>query len=305
MNLDLKKSTKNVAKIILYPFMSLVFLCMRHKKYQIIDDELTIMKVIHEGYSISRFGDGEFLWILGKNKKSFQDNSEKMSNELKAILQDYKLNNRKVLLGIYGTLNDLSKHTYKSKVFWKYFLIKYGKQVYNFLPDDVVYCDTAITRPYMDYKNKNFNVMRKKFDNLKKLWNNRDVIIVEGEYTRLGIGNDLFDNCKSIKRIICPPKNAYYKYEDIAESIRRNADKKSLVLMSLGPTATILSYNMSKEGYQCIDTGHIDIEYMWFKNGATKKENIVGKYVNEVKKEKPDDINDDKYFSQILETISL
>ena len=157
----------------------------------------------------------------------------------------------------------------------------------------------------MDYKNKNFNVMKKKFDNLKKIWNNRDVIIVEGEYTRLGIGNDLFDNCKSIKRIICPPENAYYKYEDIAESIRRNANKKSLILMSLGPTATILSYNMSKEGYQCIDTGHIDIEYMWFKNGATKKENIVGKYVNEVKKEKPDDINDDKYFSQILETISL
>ena len=50
---------------------------------------------------------------------------------------------------------------------------------------------------------------------------------------------------------------------------------------------------------------YTDIEYMLFKNGATKKENIVGKYVNEVKKEKPDDINDDKYFSQILETISL
>ena len=73
MNLDLKKNAKNVAKIILYPFMSLIFVCMRHKKYRIIDDELTIMKVINEGYSISRFGDGEFLWILGKNKKSFQD----------------------------------------------------------------------------------------------------------------------------------------------------------------------------------------------------------------------------------------
>ena len=39
----------------------------------------------------------------------------------------------------------------------------------------------------------------------------RDVIICEGEKTRMGVGNDLLDNCKSIKRIICPSENAFDK----------------------------------------------------------------------------------------------
>lgn len=301
----IKKKIKNVMKLILYPFLSLAYACMGKKKYKILDNQITIQKIKEEHYSISRFGDGEFLWILGKNKKSFQDNSEKMATDLKNILKDYKTNNRNILVGIYGTLNSLSGHTYRSKVFWKYFLLKYGKKIYEFLPDNVTYCDTSITRPYMDYKNKSKDIMQKKFDLLKTIWDDRNIIIVEGEYTRLGVGNNLFDNCKSIKRIICPPKNAYYKYNEIAEAIRRNANKENLILMSLGPTATILSYNMSKEGYQCIDTGHIDIEYMWFENGSVVKENIVGKYVNEVKKDRPENIDDEKYFSQIIEKILL
>lgn len=305
MKCEFKKKIKDIGKLLVYPFLSLYYACMKKKKYNIIDDELAVEKIINERYSISRFGDGEFLWILGKNKKSFQDNSKELSSDLKNILKDYENNSRKILVGIYGTLNDLSKHTYRSKVFWKYFLIKYGKKIYDFLPDSTMYCDTAITRPYMDYKQKDNSIMHKKFDNLKKIWNDRDVIIVEGEYTRLGVGNDLFDNCSSIKRIICPPKNAYYKYDEIVKAIRRSANDESLILMSLGPTATILSYNMAKEGFQCIDTGHVDIEYMWFKNGAKKKENVSGKYVNEVKKEKPEDINDDKYISQIIEKILL
>ena len=41
---------------------------------------------------------------------------------------------------------------------------------------------------------------------LKKLWDKKDIIIIEGEHTRFGIGNNLLDNAKSFKRIICPSK---------------------------------------------------------------------------------------------------
>ena len=44
---------------------------------------------------------------------------------------------------------------------------------------------------------------------LKTLWSGRDVVIIEGEKSRLGIGNNLFDNMKSIQRIICPVINAF------------------------------------------------------------------------------------------------
>ena len=137
-----------------------------------------------------------------------------------------------------------------------------------------------------------------KFKNLKKIWNNREIIIIEGQYTKLGIGNNLFDNCKSIGRIICPATNAFDKYDEIVKEIRKQS-KDKLILMSLGPTATVLAYDMSKEGYQCIDTGHVDIEYMWFLNSAKNKEEVEGKFVNEVSS-KVESIMDEKYTNQII-----
>ena len=58
--------------------------------------------------------------------------------------------------------------------------------------------------------------------------------------------------------------------------------KNSLILIALGPTATVLAYDLCKLGYQAIDVGHIDIEYEWLMMGAKHKVNITSKYVNEV-----------------------
>ena len=43
------------------------------------------------------------------------------------------------------------------------------------------------------------------------MWNNIDVLIVEGEHTRFGVGNDLLAIAKGVERIICPDKNAFNK----------------------------------------------------------------------------------------------
>ena len=39
--------------------------------------------------------------------------------------------------------------------------------------------------------------------------------------------------------------------------------KSVLFLVALGPTATVLAYDLSKIGYQAIDIGHIDISFVW------------------------------------------
>ena len=36
------------------------------------------------------------------------------------------------------------------------------------------------------------------------------------------------------------------------------------MLIALGPTATILAYDLAEKGVQALDVGHIDIEYEWF-----------------------------------------
>ena len=81
-------------------------------------------------------------------------------------------------------------------------------------------------------------------------------------------------------------------------------DKDSLILIALGPTATILSYDLYKLGFQAVDIGHIDIEYEWFLQGAQVKSIVKNKYNYEANGIiKDDDFKDEKYESQILSII--
>ena len=139
---------------------------------------------------------------------------------------------------------------------------------------------------------------------MKKIWDKKDVVIIEGEQSRLGIGNDLFDNMKSIQRIICPSENAFEIYDKIYNEALK-IDKDKLVLLALGPTATVLAYDLFKAGYQAIDIGHVDIEYEWFLRKATKKIKIESKYVTEVKegRENIQEVKDEKYKNEIVARI--
>lgn len=54
-----------------------------------------------------------------------------------------------------------------------------------------------------------------------------------------------------------------------------------MFIIALGPTATVLAYDLSEAGYQALDMGHFDIEYEWFKMGVTSKVPVTGKFSNE------------------------
>ena len=48
-----------------------------------------------------------------------------------------------------------------------------------------------------------------------------DCVFVEGDKTRMGVGNDLFDNAKSIQRILCPSESAFDNYDAILEACKK------------------------------------------------------------------------------------
>jgi glycosyltransferase family protein len=119
------------------------------------------------------------------------------------------------------------------------------------------------------------------FELLKTIWAGRRVIMVEGRLTRFGVGNDLLESAHSVRRIICPERNAYRQYRRILDAMPQ-PDASTLVLVALGPTAKPLVHELAGRGYQAIDIGHLDIEYEWFLRKATRKILIPGKYVDEV-----------------------
>ena len=76
-------------------------------------------------------------------------------------------------------------------------------------------------------------------------------------------------------------------------------------LIALGPTATVLAYDLFKLGYQSIDIGHLDIEYEWFLRNASSKIAIENKIVieNHDKNNTFTKIKDEKYYKQIIAKI--
>lgn len=274
LNMEYEKGNSNTLKV--------------KSKCESLDELLSTDK------SIVRYGDGEFNLIFGEDI-SFQKYNADLANRLMQIL---KATDENIMVAIPDVFASLEEYNNEAKNFWRKFVVTNRKRIYSILDTDKQYFDACITRPYIDLSDRcEAGDYFKKF---KQIWNNKDIIFVEGEVSRLGFNNDLFDNAKSIKRILCPVKNAFDKYEKILQECKKQP-KNSIFIIALGPTATLLAYDLAQNGYRALDLGHIDIEYEWFLMGTNKKVPIKNKYVNESKNgKKITKVNDKKYLNEII-----
>lgn len=258
----------------------------------------SLKRINKEKLSISRYGDGEFSIINGKSIK-FQDYNLELAKRLKEILYSKEDKFYSCIPAIYK-YRQTRCLKYNEEVFWLNEILYY-KQIYlNKNYKGKLYLDACLSRPYIRYKNT--NISKELFDEIKKIWNKKDIIIVEGKYSRLGVGNDLFNNAKSIKRILCPNKNAFDYYKNILDETKKHKDK--LILIALGPTATVLAYDLYKNGIRALDIGHLDLEYEWYLSGAKEKQLVKNKIVNEVNKvDKIEEIKEKEYLDSILKEI--
>lgn len=268
-----------------------------YKFPKVLSIEQTLDKIIETKTSFARYGDGEFN-LMSNIEIGFQNSTDELAKRLKQVLNS---NSNNCLICIPGSLDKLSGMVWRSRLMWMHLISKFYKNYEMHFNYAKVYPNSLITRPYMDLSDKKRSV--EIFMKLKRIWQDREILIVEGEYTKLGVGNDLFINAKSVKRIVTANKNVFSKYHDILTEVK-TYDKNYLILIALGPTATVLAYDLSQVGFQACDVGHIDVEYEWFLKQTQKKTKISGKFVNEVSTEKPlTEVKDDFYESQILKRI--
>lgn len=286
----MEKSLQEMQKILLQD--------MEINKIKILNLEESLQKLLSSKKSIARFGDGELDLILGRPLK-FQKTDDNLSKRLEEILRSKQDN---CLIGIPDVISSFYNLTDESEEFWIKNMYRTRSIWLKYLDKNETYCTANLTRLYMRYKDK--SKCKEYFNLLKKIWEEREIVICEGEKTRFGIGNDLLEKCKSIQRIICPAENAFDKYKEILRELRKQ-NKDKLFIIALGPTATVLAYDIAQEGYQALDIGHFDIEYEWFKRNATTKEKIDNKYTNEVKNgnKVTDNFDRTEYKKQIIAKI--
>lgn len=274
------------------------------RQLSIMSAEDTIDFIIKNRCNVSRFGDGEFYLASGASN-GFQKPDKRLSKMLRDTLAT---SHKDLLLCVPISLTTLNGLTVHSKLFITEFIHNHlNDAVMPYVSLDERYGDSLFTRFYMSKSIKSTHRMRAYVDKLKSIWNNQDVLLVEGEFSRNGVGNDLFDNAKSLERILCPVKDAFNKYDEILSSIRLHG-KGKLVLMALGMTATVLAKDLLVDGIWAIDLGHIDTEYEWFRMKAKKKVAISYKIVNEVADKGdyqylPEGREYQKYKNQIIDII--
>ncbi len=256
----------------------------------------TRRQVIEEHKSIARLGDGEFAAIVLQKRWNFQGASELLSSRMQDVLAT---DEEGLLVGLnpsfYMNLFDMPEDD--------------ADGVRAYMHPMVRRLHAELLSPDRQYANALFHNINNDEDvhELKKIWNERDCVFIEGVHTCMGVGNDLFDNCGSIERILGPAENAIDRYDEIMSAALKQP-KDKLFLIALGPTATVLAYDLYKEGYQAIDIGHIDLIYEKFlKNSedlahisipykyCTMDERIEGRVIP--------DADDPVYRSQIIAKI--
>lgn len=263
-----------------------------------LDETLNI--VIENEMSVVRFGDGE-MSLMDNCDLAFQNKNDELASKLKTILRtSHDKSCDKLLIcipGIWGRLEIFIKRDFWFDI---HHLFRHGDSWRNLISYDYFYGNTFITRAYLMFKDKSNS--GHVFEQLFSIWKDKDVVLIEGEKSRLGVGNDMFDKTKSFGRILCPPENAYSKYQDILKEAMK-VDKNKLILVSLGPTAKVLTYDLFKLGYRVIDIGHIDMEYEMYLRGEGEIKKIQFKYFNEINERNPEECNDEKYLQQIIAVI--
>ncbi len=240
-----------------------------------VSDSIDLIKT--QKKSVSRYGDGE-LWCLLGGEIRYQSKNSELKNRLKEILKSENENIYICLPDVFSGKR-LKLRTNENQQFWRNHLTEHRLDWYKNINWNRKYLNTAVSRFWIPFQDKEQS--RKNSIELKKIWEGKDILLIEGEKSRLGVGNDLFDVANSIKRILAPAENAYNLYDEIFRMAKKYGNKK-LILIALGPTATVLAYDLALIGYWAIDIGHVDLEYEWMKNGALQQEKVKGKYVNEV-----------------------
>lgn len=227
----------------------------------------TIEELLRSDKSLVRYGDGEMTMIRGRSL-AFQEVSPELAEGLKRILQE---RHEGLMMAIPDIFGDLGMYRKETSRFWKDHLLFARKYYMQYCDRKRIYGNAYLSRFYHAMEDK--GACGGWIAKIKQLWQDRDVVVVEGERTHNGVGNDLLAGARSVARIIGPSEQAYASVDEIMERCREYP-KNRLFLISLGIAAKFLVRRLYLEGCRALDIGHLDMEYEWYLRGAQAKEKI-------------------------------
>ena len=207
----------------------------------------TLSLIVNNRLSICRFGDAEFDICQNIDKTDkWQHSSEILSDRLYNILKTKREGLLVCIPPFNSTYNNI-KYWHGKLNFWQYYWLRRFEALRPLFSLDT-YGNSFVSRDAVFYEND--------LSEIKKIWHCRKVVFVYGKGGRFTYLPELFDNIKEKREIKVPPTNAFDFYDDILSDCL-NYDTNWLFLISAGPTATVLAYDLFERGYQALDIGHL------------------------------------------------
>ncbi|OTG79570.1 hypothetical protein B9T31_16915 [Acinetobacter sp. ANC 4558] len=214
----------------------------------------TINLIVSRKLSVARFGDGEIRMVNSLVGCAFENSSYYGTSKLRTILSE---NHENLLVCLNGKATD----EWWTK-FWTKEFPAFSKFV---LPR--VYGNTFVSRKIFSH------LKQEGIDKWKSVWDQRKVIFITGDGSRFDFGHVLFDNIAESEVFLSKATHAIKDIPRVLAEVSQK-DKDVLFLISLGPAATILAYELTLLGYQAIDIGHITSCYDSVFHGAPLPEKL-------------------------------
>lgn len=194
--------------------------------------EIATMTEVAQGTSLARFGDGELQIIGGKDAK-YQKYSDRLAGEL-----EFVFNGANCLVGVPHARGIRAKY-------WEKFL---RGQYWHISQRAQWYGSAFVSRHDEVAWTEEYRRV------VQRLWKDRLVVLVAPEIIEL-------HEATVVMPILCPKRNAFAAIDRLETDLliefqHLSCDSRPLVVLSCGPTATVLADRLARKGIWAVDLGN-------------------------------------------------
>lgn len=233
------------------------------KKYEaeypaVLSTSATLDKIILENKSVARLGDGEIKLIQGISLGDKDTNTEyqvfdaMLAQKLLHIMKN-PIDECLLCIIPFRLGHDDIQSYEKGLSYWENFWLSAWPGTKRYYNANYVYGNACISR--IDCFKEN------SLQKIKSIWKGRKTLFVVGEDSHWVDEPRLFGNVQKAQHIVVNGRSSFSSYDQTLAAIKQY-DTSWLVLLAIGPTSKVLAYELSQQGYQALDIGHMPNCYL-------------------------------------------
>lgn len=221
----------------------------------------TAQYLLHSNKSFIRYGDSEVLLARGK-AETFQYADRELAQRLTSI---FRSRSDMIVFGIYDTFTNYPMYTHKFTNWWIDYQGHYREWVLENGNLDAQYFSAMISSTYVHTYGTFCALLPLIYRTLREIWNDKDIVILRGD-NKQQYQYDIYNNARSQKIILAPRYHAWSAYSELKSKLLEE-DSKKLFILTSGPVARVLTFDLAMKGRRALDLGHLAKDYDEYKKG--------------------------------------